>query len=376
MGLPDIDIIFKQKAVTAIRRSQRGIACVIVRDNTPGDTGYETYKYEKDIPQNRYSDTVLKAIKRCFLVAVNKVVVVHIPEVTTAEGDEEEEQQATGVNFSAALDILDGLNYHYVCTTDANGQQELANYIISKNRSSKGRKYVAVTYNAAVADSKYIVNVKNAWVHVNGDSQNTEMEMYLPRLTSILANLPMNRSCTYYELEELESIDMAFVDQEHSIDSWIDDGWLCLIKDDDEVMIARGVNSLTTVTSTETEDMKKIIIVESMNLMEEDIYSTFKKQYVGRYKNSYDNQALFISAVNTYFRELTHEEILDPDYENEAKVNVEKQRDAWLGIGKTEAEEWKEEKVKRMTFRSNVFLAGDVKILDAIEDLHFEINME
>ena len=92
--------------------------------------------------------------------------------------------------------------------------------------------------------------------------------------------------------------------------------------------------------------------------------------------NSYDNQALFISAVNTYFRELTHEEILDPDYENEAKVNVEKQRDAWLGIGKTEAEEWKEEKVKRMTFRSNVFLAGDVKILDAIEDLHFEINME
>ena len=375
MGLPDIDIIFKQKAVTAIRRSQRGIACVIVRDNTAGDAGHETYKYEKDIPTNKYSAAVLKALKRCFLVAVNKVVVVHIPEVTITEGDEEG-QQATGVEFSAALNILDGLNYHYVCTTDADSQQELANYIISKNRSSKGRKYVAVTYNAAVADSKYIVNVKNAWVHVNGDNDNTGMAMYLPRLTSILANLPMNRSCTYYELEDLDGIDMSFVAAEHSIDSWIDDGWLCLIKDDDEVMIGRGVNSLTTVTSTETEDMKKIIIVESMNLMEEDIYSTFKKEYVGRYKNSYDNQALFISAVNTYFRELTHEEILDPDYENEAKLNVEKQRDAWLGIGKTEAEEWKEEKVKRMTFRSNVFLAGDVKILDAIEDLHFEINME
>ncbi|MBQ8919440.1 MAG: hypothetical protein IJ056_04975 [Acidaminococcaceae bacterium] len=374
MGLPDIDIIFKQKAVTAIKRSQRGVACVIVRDNTPGAAGYETYKFEKDIPANKYGADVLKALKRCFLVAVNKIIVLHIPEIVVEEV--EGETVATGVDFSEALNLLNGLNYHYVCTTDPDGQQELANFVISKNRSSKGRKYVAVTYNAAVADSKYIVNVKNAWVHVNGDDANTDMEMYLPRLASILANLPMNRSCTYFELEDLEGIDMSFVDSEHSMDSWIDDGWLCLIKDDDEVMIGRGVNSLTTVTSTETEDMKKIIIVESMNLMEEDIYSTFKKEYVGRYKNSYDNQSLFISAVNTYFRELANEEILDPDYENEAMVNVEKQRNAWLGIGKTEAEEWKEDKVKRMTFRSNVFLAGDIKILDAIEDLHFEINME
>lgn len=374
MGLPNIDIIFKQKAVTAIRRSQRCIACVIVRDNTPGDAGYETYKYEKDIPVNKYSANVLKALKRCFLVAVNKIIVVHIPEVVTemVEG----EPVDTIVEFSEALHILDGLNYHYVCTIDQGGQQELANYIISKNRSSKGRKYVAVTYNVSVADSKYIINVKNGWVHVNGDDENTSMEMYLPRLASILANLPMNRSCTYYELEDLEAADMSFVDSEHSIDSWIDNGWLCLIKDDEEVVIGRGVNSLTSVTSSDTEDMKKIIIVESMNLMEEDIYSAFKKEYVGRYKNSYDNQQLFISAVNTYFRELAHEEILDPDYENEAKVNVEKQREAWLGIGRTEAEDWKDDKVKRMTFRSNVFLDGNVKILDAIEDLHFEINME
>ena len=145
---------------------------------------------------------------------------------------------------------------------------------------------------------------------------------------------------------------------------------------DDKIKIGRGVNSLTTFTSTDSEDMKKIIIVESMNLIEEDIYTTYKDYYVGKYKNHYDNQCLFMSSVNTYFRELQREEILDPEFDNRSFVDVEKQRDAWLAIGKQEASDWSIEKVKRMTFKSNVFLAGDIKILDAMEDLRFTINME
>ena len=81
----------------------------------------------------------------------------------------------------------------------------------------------------------------------------------------------------------------------------IDEGWLCLFNDDGDIRIARGVNSLVTITSTETEDMQKIIIVESMNMIREDIYGEYKNNYVGKYKNHYDNQCLFISAVNGYF---------------------------------------------------------------------------
>lgn len=361
MGLPDIDIIFRQKAVTAIKRSQRGIACVIVQDDTPGEAGYETYKYEKDIPTERYGAEILKALKKCFYVAVNKIIVLHIPEEA---------------EFSDALDILDTIKYNYVCTTIAGAQQELVNYLVSKNRNTKGRKFIGIVFNATTADSKYIINVKNSWVHdVDADEQ-VDMENYLPRLTSILANLPMNRSCTYYELEDIDEVDMGFITTEKDIDSWIDDGYLCLIKDDDKIKIGRGVNSLTTFTSTDSEDMKKIIIVESMNLIEEDIFTTYKNYYVGKYKNHYDNQCLFMSAVNTYFRELQREEILDPEFDNRSFVDVELQRDAWLAIGKIEAQDWTAEKVKRMTFKSNLFLAGDIKILDAMEDLRFTINME
>ena len=67
---------------------------------------------------------------------------------------------------------------------------------------------------------------------------------------------------------------------------------------------------------------------------------------------------------------------MEPTYKNICSVNVESQRNAWLSIGKTEAIDWDENKVKNMTYKSTVFLQGNIKILDAIEDLKFEIEME
>ena len=359
IGQPTIDIEFIQKAVTAIVRSERGIACVVVYDDTPASAGYYVYKYATDIPADRYTAENLAILKRCWLCPVNKVVVVNVD---------------TEADFADVTAILETIKYNYVCVVDDQVQQDLASYIITKNENSPGKKYIAVTY-GATADSKYVINIKNDTVHDIATDTDVDMVDYLPRIASVLANLPLNRSITYYELEDINAVDMSFVDSETSIDDWIDDGYLCLWQDEDTVKVGRGVNTLTTFTSTDTEDMRKIIIVEAMNLILEDIYNTFKDYYVGKYKNSYDNQCLFISAVNTYFRQLGREEVLDPSFDNNAYVDVETQRDAWLGIGKTEAEDWTEAQVKEMTFKSWIYLAGNIKILDAIEDLKFQIAM-
>ncbi len=361
IGLPVIDITFIQKAVSAIQRSERGIACIVVKGSVETPT-LRKYKYESDITSGDYSTDLLAAIKRAFLVAVNKVYVLIVPSDTE--------------NFSDISAALDGVKYNYICTTEADWQQELANFVINLNARSAGKKYIGLVAGATTADNKNIINIKNAWVHdVDTDSQVT-MAMYLPRIIAVLCNLPLNRSCTYYELEDIDEVDTDFITTDNDIDYWINAGYLVFFKDEDVIKIGRGVNSLTTFTSTDTEDMRKIIIVEAMNLILEDIYETFKDYYVGKYKNSYDNQCLFISAVNSYFRQLAKEEILDPDYENVAYVDVESQREAWLSIGKTEAEDWTENKVKEMSFKSHVYLAGDIKILDAIEDLHFQITMQ
>lgn len=359
IGLPDIDIVFQQLAVSAIERSQRGIAAIVVRDDTATGESVNLYRYLTDVKSEDYSSDNYNAIARCFLSVVNKLYVIKV---------------ATEADFATATALLDGLKYNYVCTTVADFQQPLVSYVINKNAKSAGKKHIAVVSEATVADSKYIINVKNGSVKL-ADGATISIVEYLPRLTAVLANLPMNRSITYYELEDIVEVDSSFITNEEDVDYWINKGNIVLFKDEDVVKVGRGVNTLTTFTSTDSEDMRKIIIVESMNLILEDIYNTFRSSYVGKYKNSYDNQCLFISAVNAYFRQLAKEEILDPNYDNIAYVDVETQRQAWLGIGKLEASEWNEKTVKDMTFKSNVFLAGQIKILDAIEDLKFHIAM-
>lgn len=361
IGLPDIDVTFQQLAVSAITRSQRGTAVIVMRDPIAAASGPVTalYRYLTEVKTDGYSAENYAAIERCFLDPVNRVYVI-------AVGDEAE--------FSEAAAQLEGINYNYICSTVANYQQDLISYIKNKNAKTAGKKCVAVVSSAIASNDKYIINVKNNSVTLK-DGSTVNIAEYLPRLCTVLANLPMNRSITYYELPELDKVDTSFMEVDTDIDAVINDGNLVLFKDEDVVKVARGVNTLTTFTGTDTEDMRKIIIVESMNLIRGDIYSTFKSNYVGKYKNGYDNQCLFISAINAYFRQLAREEILDPAYDNVAYVDVEAQRKAWLEIGKTEAADWDENKVKNMTFKSYIFLAGQIKILDAVEDLKFTIAM-
>ncbi len=122
------------------------------------------------------------------------------------------------------------------------------------------------------------------------------------------------------------------------------------------------------------KDMKDIIIIESMDLMRDDIYSTFKG-WIGKYKNKYDNQVLFFYYDNAYFKELAREDILDKEYNNYSEVDVEAQRLAWLAVGKTEVEDMEDEEIKKLTFKKKVFMMAQIKILNAVEDFIFTIDM-
>lgn len=360
IDLPNIDIIFKQQAVTAVQRSERGVLAIVVKDSkqTQGVTRF-TYKRLSDIKDDDFSETNLTDIKRAFDVAVNKVYVFRCAGATEP---------------SDAVREIEKVKFNYICTNDANYQQGLATYTNQFNAASQGHKIVCVVANVTTADSKYIVNLKGTGGTLkSGDS--VTANSYVIRIASTLCNLPLNRSLTYYVFEDLASWDDTYITTDTPIGDWISKGWLTLINDDDEVKCGRAVNSLTTFTSTDTEDMSYIIIVEAMNLIIEDIYTTFKDYYVGKYKNTLSNQRLFITSVNAYFRQLMREEVLDDSYDNHCYVDIESQRLAWLGIGKTEAEDWDENKVQQMTFRTKVFLGGEAKISNAMEDLKFTIAL-
>lgn len=361
LDLPNIDIIFQQKAVTAVQRSERGVLCVIMKDKQQ-TTGIKKFVYKRlaDITKTDFETANYDALKRAFDVAVNKVYVLRCSELS---------------ELTDIVKELDKIKFNYVCTNVKALQQDLANQVVQYNKDNQGHKCVCVAFELTTADSKYVINLKGTGGKLK-DGTTVKAEDYLIRIASTLCNLPMNRSLTYYVFEDLASWDDSYIDTDNPIGKWISEGWLTLINDDDEVKCGRAINSLTSFTSTDTEDMSYIIIVEAMNLIIEDIYTTFKDYYVGKYKNTLSNQRLFIVSVNSYFRQLMREEVLDDSYDNQCYVDVESQRLAWTGIGKTEAEDWTDSKVEQMTFRTFVYLGGDVKISNAMEDLKFTIQMQ
>ena len=360
LDLPNIDIVFTQKAVTAVQRSERGVLCVIMKD-AQQTSGIQKFIYKRgaDIEATTFEQANYIALKRAFDVGVNKVYVLRCAEAMT---------------FTEIVKELDKVKFNYVCTNINELQGDLAKQVVQYNKDNQGHKCCCVVANVEDINSKYVIRIKGTGGTLkSGDP--VKAEDYVIRIASTLCNLPMNRSLTYYVFEDLASWDDTYLDTENPIGKWISDGWLTLINDDDEVKCGRAINSLHTFTSTDTEDMSYIIIVEAMNMIIEDIYTTFKDYYVGKYKNTLSNQRLFISSVNTYFRQLMREEVLDDAYDNQAYVDIESQRMAWTAIGKVEAEDWDENKVQQMTFRTNVFLAGDAKISNAMEDLKFTIAL-
>ena len=361
IGLPNIDIVFKQKAVTAITRSERGILAIIVKDTkqTNSKVTRFTYKRSTDVKQDTFTEANYTAIMRAFDVAVNKVHVFRCKGDATAD---------------EVVKEIEKVRINYICTNDADYQQGLANYVKQYNNDNQGHKIIGVVSNVTTADSKYIINVKGTGGTLK-TGETVKAEDYVIRIASTLANLPMNRSLTYYVFSDLQSWDDSYITSENTIGTWITKGFLTLINDDDEVKCGRAVNSLTTFTSTDTEDMSYIIIVESMNMILEDIYNTFKDYYVGKYKNTLSNQNLFISAINGYLRTLVNEEILDDAYDNHAYIDVDAQRNVWVSTGTSEADDWTDYKVQQMSFRTTVYLAGQVKITNAMEDLHFVIAL-
>ena len=352
MGLPTIDVTFKKLAATAVTRSARGILAVIVQDDT-GAFSYKAYSALSDVAAADYTAENYAAISRAFTESPYKVIVVRI---------------GTTDVIDAATAILDTLTYNWVCAVPSALQDGLVTYVKAKNAASKGHKVKAVVAGVGAADDMHIVNVPNTTVTMT-DGTELAISLYLPRLGGILAACPMTQSVTYWELSDLRAVSSI-----EDVGASVDAGNLVLFKDDDTIRIARGVNTLTTLSDTMTEDEKKVTVVEGMDLMLEDIVATFKSRYLGKYKNKYDNQALLVSAILSYFAELGREDVLNPDYDSTCGIDLMAQKAAWTAAG-TDTSDWTDAQAKKKTYKSNVYLTADVQILDAMEDLTFTIYL-
>lgn len=344
-------IEFKAKADTAVKRSENGIVAVILKDGTNTTFDTKIYTKESDITQSHWTAANRDYLAKIFLGSPSRVIVERI---------------GTADNFDAALARLKGKAWNYLTVpgiANANETTEISDFI--KEQRDGGKKTQKAVLPNSASNHEGIINFTNSGIKA-GNKTYTANE-YCCRIAGLLAGLPLTRSATYAVLPEVES-----VTESATPDADIDGGKLILINDGAKIKIARGVNSLVTLSSDKTADMKKIKIIEGMDIIRDDIRNTFQEQYVG-VNNSYDNKVLFIAAVNQYFKLLVQQGILYDKFDNYAEIDIDAQT-GWL-MQNYDISDWSEEQIKTADTKATIFASANIKLQDSIEDLRFSIGI-
>ena len=352
MGLPEILIEFKTKAETAVRRSQNGIVAIILADNTKEGEGNLSYSYATAADYGLASSWSTK--NRRFLSLVfaggpKKVLVERISE---------------GESYADALSRLRNKQWNWLAIPELADDkvQDIADWITAQ-RSAK-KTFKAVLPNMA-ANHEGIVNFTTDGIKCGSYSYTTGQ--FCARIAGLLAGLPMTESATYQVLA-----DVTAITESTTPDADIDAGQFILINDGEKIKVGRGVNSLATLSGAKTEDMKSIKIIEGMDLMRDDIRAAFENNYIG-INNSYDNKMMFIAAIGQYFAGLEGT-VLYKEAENTVDIDVDAQR-AWLSE-RYDVSDYTDDQIRKAKTGRTVFATANVTFCDAIEDLHFSINME
>ena len=303
-----------------------------------------------------------------------------------------EEAEETLLNQADVLRKIVNIKWNYICnpTGSTQDQEDLATWVKSQ-RNLKRKTFKAVVANQA-ADDKGIINFTtgnirvvnpeytDALIAADGDESQVTVPQYIKytaaqytaRMAGVLAGLALDRSATYYELAEVVDCD-AYED----IDAHINDGELCLFDEQDGngVKIARACNSLHTFTTDVGQDFRYIKIIEAIDMIQDDIRDTFKGEYVGKVINDYNHKMLFISAIHVYFNGLKGN-VLDASETAQNYVDIDEaaQKDYAILHG-DKVENMTVQQIREYNTGTNVYLAGRITPVNAMEDLKIDFVM-
>ncbi len=372
-GLPQVLINFRTQGTTALKRSARGIVAMILHDGGKNEIQQFRISDTTDIPDEILSAKSVELVKLCLKGTPLRVLLYVIPDVDT-----EIEPDGHLTDQNDVLDLIQSVKWNWVCNPTSTGteQADLSSWVVAQ-RNNKRKTFKAVCAKQA-ADHEGIVNfctddiVAENGTDENGDAVYTTYNavQYTARIAGILAGLALDRSATYFSLTEVQSVE-SYTD----IDERIDKGQLLLFDEQDGngVKIARACNSLITFTTDKGEDFRYIKIIEALDLITDDVRDTFKKYYVGKVINDYNHKMLFITAVLVYFDEIKGN-VLDRDGKNTVDIDEQAQLN-YAKLHGEKTEDMSAMEIRKYNTGTKVMLAGNIKPVNAMEDLTINFVM-
>ena len=383
MGAPSIDISFIEKGISAITRGERGIVMLWVKDTLPAPAiNPATVVTESDIPEG-LSDTTVEQVKLTMIGYTNapKKVLVYCMGIA-----EDAETAAVDTGYKKAMTAAETIRFDYLTipTVETDGKGEDIATWVKTMRGTKKKKIKAVLPNVA-ADNEGIINftteksIKTETVTGKDGAKTTvdtiyTAEQYCARIAGLIAGTPMTIACTYAPLPELSDC-TRLTDN----DTPIDKGEFIIFYDGEKVKVVRGVNSFITTIDGKGDSFKKIKIVEAMDMINDDIVKTAQDSYLGKYANTYSNKCLLITAISSYFAQLKRDDIVS-SYSVGLDAGAIRIYLKGRGLQATlddgtikDVDECSDEEIITADTGASVFLTGNVKILDAIEDIKMPI---
>ena len=349
MGLPIIDISFKQLAKSAVIRSQRGIVALILKDTAKASL---TVFDEGDIPSN-LTEVNQGLIKDVLKGSPNKIELFVL---------------GTGTNISEALTYFEGVEFNLMCMPSA----EASDVTVIKTFIKKMNEIVKYKCDAILAnekaDSEAIINYTADDIVVGGKSVTTAN--HTARIAGLIEGTPLHQSVTFATLSDVDAIENLTKEQ---ADTRIDNGELILVREMGKVRVARGVNSLTTLTDIKGNAFQKIKLRKILNLIHNDLRRVIVEKYIGKVPNNYDNKCVLITEIKNYLDELATEQLIEKV--NEVGIDLIAQK-KWLKENTNlDVNAMTEQEIKEANTQSNVFIAISLKVVDAMEDIVIAVEI-
>ncbi len=387
LGMPSINISFIEAGIEAINRSQRGIVALLLEE--PQATITNLLK-DHEVTSGE-TKTPVKAIKNPFTVyttddiptelteenkdyitktligyvkAPYRVKVYLMPQDETADSKEDK--------FANALEGLATDRWDYLAIpTITTAQCESVATWMKTNRDNKHKRSKVILPGYA-GDYEGIINFSNTTI-VTASKTYTGAQ-YIPRIAGLIAGTPLTISATYAPLSEVIDCDKYTLDEN---DEKVNKGELFVWYDGEKFKMSRAMNSLVTTTQGKQEAYQTIKSVDIMDAIYDDLRKTTEDSYIGKYTNDYDNKQILITAIYGYFKELEDGRLLEKGYST-VGIDVEAVKNYQLQHGlytKEQLADMDELTIKKLDTKKKVFLTANIKILDAMEDFDFPINI-
>ena len=350
IGLPNISIAFKEVASTAIERGNTGVVAMILKDTE--SLGYREIFGSYDIPSD-LSDDNKKYINLALLGNVTSPSKICIYVL----GAEEETQ--------VALDYFETVEFNYLVMPKTSEQDKKSiKTFIEKMRNDVKFKVKAILSNDD-ADTEGIINSTTNNVEMKEGT--IQADEFCCVIAGLIAGTPLSQSVTYAVPRNVIDIPTQTKQQ---AESRINNGELILVKEAGKIRVARGVNSLLTTTTEKGELFQKIKLVDTMDLIHNDIRKTCVDRYIGKVPNNYDNKCILITAIKGYLEDLAMDQLIEKDFE--VDIDMEQQRKYLKSLG-VDVNSMKDQEIKEANTRDKVFLKANIKLVDAMENISLEI---